>query len=487
MHLSVYIRLLSLLSISILGVLLYFWQLRFNTNKTLAATFAISAFTIPAYQVFAATANYFLIITALLLTFISLFYWHNSFTEKNEQKKKRYFYLGCGFFFASLLQYPLSSMYAWVLLFICYLNPLLMTSLNNPKNKEFFYKFSLVTIGMMIFYYLFIIVFHKIFHVNVSYGRPAVIETTHLVSRLLSIFHVLAWHANLWCWDSIHHELQSPIYYICLLFIFAIFYAHISNKIYNVKAICKNIGWTFVIAFSVFFLAYSPIFATSEVVITYRYTLATMPILLYIIFWSINTLATLFSAKLHRNPAFFCQTLVSLFFISVTAFGVSYANIMTADGIVGPHAHDVAYVQQQLINKVIPELKNGKQVVIHARDCDSGHGYQYGANVPTALEYGMRYCQYQQQVIGVIFHSLMAMGYLPNNHGHNNVIYNENEIIVKDTPLGSLIVNSTSDSKSNLQKYAENKHKIVSIDMREIPPYQHFDFYKELFASIRKG
>src|SRR5690348_14592389 len=67
-HDAVYVRLMSVILLGILGILLYSWQLLFNSNRILAATFAISSFTLPAYQVFAATGNYSLIITALLLT-----------------------------------------------------------------------------------------------------------------------------------------------------------------------------------------------------------------------------------------------------------------------------------------------------------------------------------------------------------------------------------------------------------------------------------
>lgn len=478
MHLSVYVRLFSLIAIGLSGILLYFWQLKFNSNRILAVTFSISTFTLPAYQLFAATANYFLILCALLLTFGAAFCWSSN--------QKRYLYLGNILFFLSLLEYPLSSMFIWLLLLICYINSLSCSNTNRIEKKRFVYFSSLLTIALMGSYFVFMNVFHWVFHVDLNTSRAGVIESSHLFSRLLVIFNILLLHANFWKFNCSNPWEHYSLYMIICLFVIALLQINIANGLRTISII-KNILITLFFTFIAFFLAYSPIFALAEQSLTFRYTLVTMPILLYISYWSLSEIA--FSAYLRQLNLAFCSKLIcGLTLITTTLFGMCYANWMISDGIVGPHEHDFNYIQKLLNDKVIPLLKQNKQVVIHAIDCNNGKSfdYHYPPNLPTAFEYGMRICTYQQQVIGVIFHSMMVMGHLPNFHKHNSIIYkdNENAIIVKDTPWGTLIVNSGNDIHSELKQYAENKREIIEIDMRKIPPYQPYEFYKNVFKSF---
>ncbi len=481
-HNAVYIRLFSVILLGIMGIMLYRWQLLFNPNKILAATFAICAFTLPPYQIFAATGNYFLIITALFLTFGAVFYWFYAFTEKNATTKKRYFFIGCALFFASLLEYPLSSMYAFTLFAIFYLNALAFNHVYHEKRK-FLYFGTLATIGMMVFYYLFIRIFHKIFHVDLSYGRPAVVDTSHLFTRLMRIFDVLSWHSNMWLWDNTSSWKDSFILPLFGIFTFALLITTIKRGLQDLSRISKTILQSLIVIFSLFFLAYSPVMASPDLQITFRYAIATMPLLLYVLFWSIYQITHFINNPLLAKAG---KTICALLFLCTTVFGIGYANLMLADGVVGPHEHDYAYIQQQLTDKVIPLLKQNKKVTLHAIDCDNGNSYHYAANVPTAFEYGMRICSYQQQIIGVVIHSLRRMGYASNYNRHNHVIYNDNEIIVQDTPWGNLIVNNTNDPHVEHVMNAQNSSAstLVTIDTKNAPTYQHFEFYKKLYQKI---
>ncbi len=479
LHHAVYVRLICVILTSILGILLYRWQLLFNRNRILAATFAIASFTLPAYQIFNATANYSLIMTALLLTFGGLFCWHHSFTLPREKSKNRYLILGCLLFYASLLNYPLSSMYGWTLLTICYLNTFLSKAPELSLKRKFFYSASFLIILMMLIYFTTIILVHFLFNVDLQIGnRPGTLETAHLFSRFQWIFDILLMHSSLWLWGTSHFQPPLSLITICSIFAIALIHVCFLNRTKNIKAISIDIIKSFGIVFLLFFLAYSPVLATSERSYTFRYTLATMPILLYVFFWSIHKL----SDSPHSKYSFLNipKMLSSLIFITIAVFGVCYANLMMSDGIVGPHENDFNYVQQQLRDHVIPLLKQNKKVIIHAIDCDSGKNYSYSKNIPIANEYGMRTCQFQQQVIGVIIHSLYMMGYPSNYNRHNTVIYGNNEMEVKDTPWGNLIVNSDEHSLPVSDKKQTGSMPVVTIDMRKIPSYNRFDFYKGL-------
>lgn len=479
-HHSVYVRFLSIVTISICGILLYRWQLLFKNNRLLAATFAISAFTLPGYQIFAATANYFLILFALLLTFGSMYAWYKAFDPTTGKIKRPYFILGCLLFFASLLEYPLSSMYIWTFLAIFYLASLSNSLVEQAKKQQFFNYIAITTVGMMIAYYVFIILFHKIFQVDLSGTRTAVVHTAHLISRLMQIFDILSWHSSFWFWDNTYPLSHSPLFPLLGLLILALIRVNRLIGISSKRVLLKRITFSLVTLFALFFLAYSPVFASPDYIITYRYTLATMPILLYALFWSIETLFCSGFWKYTTLTAI-GNKIAPLILISITFIGIGYANLMIADGIVGPHQHDFMYIQSQLEKKVIPLLQKNKKVIIHAIDCEGGKSYVYGKNVPTSIEYGMRTCQYQQQVIGVILHSLMSMGYLSNFHAHNTVIYNDNEIIVKNTPWGDLIVNSKE--KMDPRYSHQNNLQLVTIDMRSNSSYNQYDFYKSVFKK----
>lgn len=472
-HNAVYVRLMSVIALCVLGGLIYHWQMLFNPNRVLAATFAVCAFTLPPYQIFAATQNYSLVLLALLLTFGAMFYWYASFNATKE-KNSRYFWIGNLLFMASLMEYPLSSMFAWVMLSMYYLN--ILAAKDFSEKRKFFYFGAITTFTLMVLYYIAIHYVHKIFAVDTA-NRAAVINTSHLFDRLLGIFDIMSWHSNMWLWNDITHWNNSPIAAICVLFTVALL--AINLPLCNARVIFKNTIITLIITFALFCMAFSPVMASPDGQSTFRYAIATMPMLLYITFWSLHVIVTsLGNTLLARSIQLAC----SLTFIVVTFFGISYANLMIGDGIVGPHEQEFAYIQQQLTEKVLPLLKQHKKVTLHLIDCDGE--YHFGKGVPTAFEYSLRVCsQFQQEAISVVTHSLNLYGYASNYNRVNTVIWNDKEIIVRDIPWGDIIVNNVEDPHlAQLNYAADDAPTLVTIDLRETPTYEHLQFYKRLLG-----
>lgn len=473
-HNAAYVRLFSVILLGLLTTLLYFWQIKFNNSRILAATFAIAAFTLPPYQIFAATGNYSLIITSLVMTFAAAFCWYSGFTNNNEKNRSLLYCTGSVLLFASFMDYPLSSMYIWVLLAITYMSTLSLQTKMQILHRQYVIFCSKLTIGLMIGYYLFCRLFHFIFHVDLESGRVAVIKTAHIVPRLARIFDVISWHSYLWLWTDTVKIWHSFFPYILALLVTALF-IHYKASHNDLKKNFKQVTKTLFVLFLFFFLAYSPVLATHELEITYRYGIATMPLMLYLIFWSINALTP------NR-----LKIVSSMIFILLSIFGMGYANLMTADGIIGPHEHDFAFMQHELNAKALPLLALKKPFVIHAIACDSKDN-KIGSNLPKSFEYGMRTCQYQQQVIGVLIHSLNQMGYESNYRRHNLITYidhhDDHKIIVQDVPWGVLVVDS---SDSNLKDLSKITHKlpVVTIDTRTMQPYQRFELYQTLFRKI---
>ncbi|HEU5281036.1 MAG TPA: hypothetical protein VFU82_03540, partial [Gammaproteobacteria bacterium] len=478
---AVYVRFFSLVVLIILAIMLFRWQLYFNKNKLLATTFAICTFTLPAYQVFAATANYELILTSLVMTLFSGFLWYKANLTLNYKAWKSGLILGCLLFFASMLNYPLSSMFIWAMLVITYLNSIDQKTYFREHKLSFIAKTTCLTIALMVFYYLSSRAVHLLFHVRLDGSRVAVINTEHLLSRLNWLAEVLGWHSYFWRWNNTPPLYQTPFVFLLPIFTLAIFVTHFKNGYQStLKAITKTLA-SLGILLTFFFLSYSPILATSEYIITYRYSLVTMPILLYLTLWSISVLLTpsCTNKSISNLFGFLRVSLYSIFILS----GVYYANLRLADNIVGPHDNEFTYVQQQLNKNVIPLIQKNKKVLIHAIACDPNNTGLEG-DATTSFEYGMNICQYQQQVIGVIIHSLYKDGIPSNFNDHNNVIYGENEITVKDTPWGTLLVNGPSNTKIDGKAYRAQGYEIVTLDTRNIPVYRKYSLYRKVMNRL---
>jgi len=460
-HHAVYIRLFNIVMLGLLGIFLYRWQLLFNSNRLVAAVFAITAFTLQPYLIFISTGNYTLIINALLLTFIAMFFWHRSYQSG---RLSRYYYaLGCIFFFMSLLEYPLSSMYAWALLTIYYLNHL-MPNQRHHISHQFTFFISRTVIGLMISYYIFSRLFQKILHVNMHTHRATVIDTSHIASHFMHIFDILIYHSQLWLW-AIYPSSTTPLILLTAVFVFALYKMKPLNPIYFMVT-------TIAVVFLFFFLSYSPILASSEFGSTpFRYALITMPILLYVFCWSMQTILTAYTSR-------FFATFRIIFFSSLTLFAISYSNLMLADNIVGPHDQDFTAIQTQLREQVLPLLAQHKRVLIHAIDCANG-----SEETPVHLEYDMRICQFQQQVISVIIHSLNKFGIASNDNNHNDILWNNKEIVVRNTPWGTLVAHSGESSNNDLNPYLDKNMVVVTVDTRLLAKYQKYGFYKKMLQK----
>ncbi len=469
-HHAIFVRLFCVILTGVLAIMLYQWQILFNRNKLLATTFAITMFTLPPYQIFAATGNYSLIMTALLLTMLGVFFWHRAFTNQTSSKRTLY-YIGCAFIFASFLDYPLSSMFSWAMLTIVYLTSL--TSLKpdlQKRLKRFCLSMSLLMITLMIGYYVFGRLIHLLLHVNLTTGRSAIITTTDIIPRMFGIFEVISWHAHLWWWNDLTAIFSPPLLLILTLLILAMirlnYHSPLKRKIITITQVIS-------VVFFFLFMSYSPILASPDIVYTFRYGMVTMPILLYVGLWSIFQLLASTSRLSKFASIAFCMAL--------TMSAIGTANLMLADGVVGPHDNDFAFIQAQLTQHVIPLLEKNQKVLLHATDCIGKN--MLAEHTPRAFEYGMRTCQYQQQVIGVIIHSLRKMGYASNENAHNKVIYYDNEIVVEDTPWGTLVVTNLDKPSEYIKTHSTKNYKVVEIDTTKNTAYQPYQLYKNVLGK----
>lgn len=443
---AVYFRLASVLLTAIIAILIFYWQLLFNKNKTLAACYAIAAFSLPAYQVFVATANYIVVIYPVLLTVLALFAWYHSYNRT-----------GYILFFLSLLGYPLSSMFGWCMLAICYLN-------TRDQDQQFFWSTAKKIIFLMICYFLFIKIYHIIFHVKFYFGRSAVIDTSNLINRVLSIFQIVVVHSALWLYNPMKFQQALQCFFgINLLLLMAVIKINYQDGFRKIKNYFIAYIKTVFVLFALFVIAFSPTMAQTEPNYTFRYTLATMPILLYILAWSIHVLST----GLIRN----------FIFIVLALFGVGYSNLMLADGIVGPHHHDFNYLRTQLAAKALPLIKQNKMVAIHLIGCD-GMPLRLGKGVPETGEYAMRICQYRNYIESAVSHVLIQEGYSSNFNKEILTQVDESLFIVR-APWGLMLIDNNDEQAFPFT----TNYEMVTIDLKNAPLYNRFDFYKNLLTA----
>jgi hypothetical protein len=296
----------------------------------------------------------------------------------------------------------------------------------------------------------------------------------------MGIFDVMSWHSNMWLWSGITTWKNSPIIFISLLFAIALIQAYKKLNIQSWLLILKKTFFTVAVIFILFCLAYSPIMASPDPQSNFRYAIDTMPLLLYISFWSINEIAI--AVKQPRSLRI-NKFMSSLLFISVTIFGICYANLMLADGIVGPHVNDFEFIEKEINEKVFPLIKQHRPVLLHFIDCNKGINYSFPKKVPDAFEYGMRSCMFQQVPLSIAVHILNLYGYPSNYNRENKIVWNKDELVVSDIPWGYMIINSVSEPHLDQFKFSNNENPtIITIDFRKEPSYQHLQFYKELFG-----
>jgi hypothetical protein len=316
-------------------------------------------------------------------------------------------------------------------------------------------------------------------HIDMSYGRVGVSDILKILSRVFWIFDILVVHALLWFEGQAN--LLYPLATILSLLILALFMLSFkAGENENVKNSAKNVLRGLAVLFTLFLMCYSPALAAPEdsISYTFRYTLATMPLLLYVIFWSINTITVTASKSLSLS---FPQKGANIVFLATAVFAIYYANIMTADGIVGPQDNDYRFIESQLSEKVTPLLKQHKFVAVHVIDCDHGNHYQFEKGIPTAAEYSMRLCAFPHHLVGAVSHSMMVLGYLSNPHSQNDVFSDEKIFILKKVPWGNIIISSTQNYDRSHLDYPQDKMMYVTIDMNDAPPYKHLGLYKRIF------
>ncbi|MEQ9115911.1 MAG: hypothetical protein RLN62_03865 [Rickettsiales bacterium] len=454
-----YVRLINVLLIGLIGICLYSWGQKFNKNKIFNLCFSISSCTLPAFQIYAATANYCFMIITVLMSAISIHFLYRWYLKKNNQSK---FYLiaGCVFFFISLMNYTLAAMFVWVMLMMLFINS--KKELNNP-NIRFLIHSSLIFIGLMLAYFLCAKFIHWGFNIKIVNPDRAVNISFDIMQKINYIFVVITLHTKLWLMRSYEISIVAPLI-ILSLFIASLKICLSGDKNGNYS----NIFFSFFVTSFLFVLSFSPALAPSVGLVCFRYTVSTMPFILYILFWSICTVSVYFSKKITSNQEVILGV-KNVILIIVTIFGIIISNISVSELIVGPQRYELNFIRQKIYNQALPALKDGKKVAIELIKDD---GKSYVKPGLAGFEYGMTSSGFRGMFIGSMVYLMREIGFETND---KKVIpkWGEKQILLDDLPWGALFIRDYDVKKNKYIKQNWNKNYFnVTIDMRNIGPYR---------------
>jgi hypothetical protein len=456
----VWARFLNIVCLIATAGFVYRWQIRFNTNRVLAVCFAIAAFTLPAYQVFVATANYFCILAALLMTIVAV---EGLWQGLARPYKRSVILWSSALYMVGLMTYQLSSMFAWIMLVIAYLQ--VLTDSDSADKKEYRNRVLIIAafvLGMMALYFVLGSLLNLLVKNPGGAGRKIGIDIS-MWPKLVNLWLTALWHSELWFWRDTSAT-PWPFIAIVALFLTALWT--------NVRRRAATLWASFIAIACVCFafaIAYAPVLAPAakDFQVSFRYGIATMPLLLFVSMWAIWQIASHFAKAQWAG----------VFLVVVTTSTVVLCNLWTEHYIVGPQDRALRHVRERLEAEAVPLIHTGKSVTVAIQcnfDPPAIHGY-----VAPRFEYGMRIWQYQEQCVSAIVHGLRMAGIEttlgpPHEMVHD---YRKNLHIVK-TKWGTIVATHKKMTAEEIVAVSHAGVPVIALFSGEEGEYVPFAIYR---------
>lgn len=462
---AVWVRLLNIICLIAIAWLVYRWQLRFHANRFFAGAFSVAAFTLPAYQVFVATANYFCILVALVIAVLAT---EGLWRATCDRLRPLLLIISFVAYFISLMTYQLSAMFSWPMLAIAFL--LGIRTIENEKDFRAHCR-RLVTvaiclIGAMLLYLLAGNAFLALVNHGGPQGRHLAIDP-QLGPKLLHLWQTVLWHSQFWFWWDTGSDV-FPFLALVVLFAVALWF-----RVRRLRRRLIAVSLAFVVIASAFAIAYAPVLAPRDFLASFRYAMATMPLLLYVAFWATEEIVTRLAD----------QRWAILLPTAIAALGVVVCNLMLERHIVGPQDAALAYVRQRLESEALPAIKAGQKVTV-AIDCNFARPGIYGY-VGAHFEYDLRLWQYQEQCVSAVVHGLRMLGIESTLAPPRSMIHKygpHNHIVL--TQWGAIIATDDGILREQLQKDIGEpiEGPLVSIDEQHADGYRPWSLYTRLIV-----
>ena len=398
-----FVKIISITILAFSALLTFRWLIQFKFSRIFALFLCITLFTLPPIQIMASTYHYFFMVVPILLSTIYIWLcW--DITCKNRDNIKNFIYivlfiqiltfltLNAIFVILSLLTalmtsylyirhiknpndinfnllmyfmalvimitsitaYPMSAMYVWFLLTIPLLN--LHMFENKVISLNFLLKTIILSISIMILYFLFGKIYAFIFNIDMNYARGMSIASS--VDKIFThSLETLRLSSNLWDIRQYYPSENLFYDYTNLAFIFIFFTFSLFFFLKEISFKYKFI--IFILVVAMLLLSISPLIVSKNEATMYRYLISSTPILGILLFWS------LYNFYLRFDKFKIINLMAVLTFGATIIFSIYFAYSSIMNHIVKPNLHELNYVYSFLEKNTIPKIEENKKAVIH--------------------------------------------------------------------------------------------------------------------------
>ena len=374
-----FVKFFTIVLMSYASYLTYRWQNKFTPDsKIFSLSFAILSFCLIASQLQTATAGYNGMVITLLCGQIALMYFYKGLIETKESfLKKKYIIISGLLILAGSMNYAISMMFYFLFLFIFFISTFDNKLFSKKEVYEFLIKSTIFIITIMILYILMAKSFHYMLGVEEKmhggYVRSIHIDWD-IMNKIHNILAMIKYSFNIFnLWSSwgvrdVNIFFNVAFLTSILFFISIFFRSYLFNKnSKNVESgfkIFSNSVIIFTVSVALLILSYTPVLPLKVVVydnnpfaiiMTNRYFVVTMPFILYIMMWSINTIG---SFKFLSTYKYINKNLI---FIITLVFGISQCNYSLDNYIVRPHLTELNYIRSHIEKDVLRIIKSGEK------------------------------------------------------------------------------------------------------------------------------
>jgi len=377
-----FVKFFTIILMSYASYLTYKWQIKFSPeNKFFAFSFAILSFCLIASQLHTATAGYNGMVITLICGQIALIYLHKALMEvKDSILRKKYIVFSGLLIMAGCMNYAISMMYYFLFLFIFYISNIDKKIFSKKQIYDFLIKSTIFIISIMIIY----ILLAKSVHLILDVGQKmhgGYVRSIHInwdiMNKIHNILAMIKYSFNVFnMWSSwgianinIFFStafLTTFLFFICIFIKLNLLNSGLKDLKYYIIIFSKSV-FIFIISLFILILSYTPVLPLEVVVydgnpfktiMTNRYFVVTMPFILYIMMWTINSL---FSFNISKSYSYIYKNFI---FLCVLIFGVYQCNYSLKNFIVYPHLTEINFIKKHIEENVLQIINSGEKPTI---------------------------------------------------------------------------------------------------------------------------
>ncbi len=377
-----FVKFFTITLMSFASYLTYKWQIKFSSeDKFFSLSFAILSFCLIASQLHTATAGYNGMVITLICGQIAFIYFYKALMETKDSILKRKYIIFSGLLIlAGSMNYAISMMYYFLFLFIFYISNIDKKAFSRKQIYWFIIKSTIFIIAIMIIYVLMAKSVHLILDVQQKM-HGGYVRSIHInwdiMNKVHNILAMIKYSFNIFnIWSSwginsiniffVTAFLTTFLFFSSIFLRLNLFNKVLKNTEYYIITFVKS-AFIFIVSFTLLILSYTPVLPLEVVVydgnpfktiMTNRYFVVTMPFILYIMMWTINSICSVnFLSSynyIYKNFIFLCALI----------FGIYQCNYSLENYIVRPHLTELNHIKKHIENDVLKIVNSGEKPTI---------------------------------------------------------------------------------------------------------------------------